>query len=126
MSGIVSFQLTILTFANSLSTYLGRNIKFYRNLKSICHEMSLRLRVLNLVEIVLRVPPLFVIDEILKVGLGIQALSHQEFPLFEENYYKTSSQNFTTVSQYNPLLYKVVVFGLIRLILSAIGEFFQH
>ncbi|XP_044755698.1 protein TRC8 homolog [Coccinella septempunctata] len=83
--------------------------------------MSLRLRVLNLVEIVLRVPPLFVIDEILKAGLGINSFTNHDFPLFEENFYKTSSQNFTTASQYNPLLYRFVVIGLIRFILSAIG-----
>ncbi|XP_045473451.1 protein TRC8 homolog [Harmonia axyridis] len=83
--------------------------------------MSLRLRVLNLVEIVLRVPPLFVIDEILKVGLGIYSFTEQAFPLFEENFYKNSPQNVTTTSQYNPVLYRFVVIGLIRLILSTVG-----
>ncbi|KAK9887363.1 hypothetical protein WA026_022031 [Henosepilachna vigintioctopunctata] len=86
--------------------------------------MSLRLRVLNLVEIVLRVPPLFVIDEILKVGIGIHEFDHDitNFAV-EEKYDKNdgNGQNFTTAIPYNPVFYRFVLIGLIRLLLSAVG-----
>lgn len=123
LSQFVGSELTILTFIILRSTSLGRNIKFYCNSTTICNEMSLRLRVLNLVEIVLRVPPLFVIDEILKLGLGIYGFTEQDFPLIEENYYKNTPQNFTSATQYNPVIYRFVVIALIRFLLSTLGEF---
>ncbi|KAL3269792.1 hypothetical protein HHI36_008851 [Cryptolaemus montrouzieri] len=85
--------------------------------------MSFRLRVLNLVEIVLRVPPLFVIDEILKVGIGINEFSEHDLTNFEERYDKieVNAQNFTTSLPYNPVFYRFVLIGLIRLLLSAVG-----
>lgn len=33
--------------------------------------MSVRTKVLGLVDVIMRVPPLFVIDEILKIGMGL-------------------------------------------------------
>lgn len=40
--------------------------------------MSLRLRVLGLLDVLLRVPPLFVIDEILKISMGLGHLTFED------------------------------------------------
>lgn len=42
--------------------------------------MSLRLKALALVEVLLRVPPLFVVDEFLKISLGLP-VSSEEVPV---------------------------------------------
>lgn len=40
--------------------------------------MSIRLRVLGLLDVILRVPPLFVIDEILKISMGLGHLTFED------------------------------------------------
>nr|CAH7746034.1 unnamed protein product [Callosobruchus chinensis] len=90
--------------------------------------MSFRGRILGLVEVVLRVPPLFVIDEILKIGiLGVGELHehilspttvvdgilHTETDVF---------QNSTTTSQlHDPMVYGVVLMYIFRLSVSTLG-----
>lgn len=50
--------------------------------------MSIRLRVLGLLDVVMRVPPLFVIDEILKISMG---LGHLTFGDEQRNYTTNAS-----------------------------------
>lgn len=50
--------------------------------------MSIRLRVLGLLDVILRVPPLFVIDEILKISMG---LGHLTFEDEKRNYTTNAS-----------------------------------
>lgn len=87
--------------------------------------MSFRGRVLGLVEVVLRVPPLFVIDEILKIGLGLTELSEHDLSNFgEEEYEKVAStyNNVTTSAMpYDPVVYKFILMSVVRLLFSALG-----
>lgn len=68
--------------------------------------MSLRSKVLALVEVVLRVPPLFVVDEFLKISLGLPVSSgeevlvlsnvtvdHVDIPETDGNYYDANFYN---------------------------------
>ncbi|EFA10501.1 protein TRC8 homolog [Tribolium castaneum] len=85
--------------------------------------MSFRSRVLGLVEVVLRVPPLFVIDEILKFGIGLEELSEHDLSNFQERYDKfeeTFQGNSTTIA-YDPVLYKFILVSVLRLLLSTLG-----
>lgn len=83
--------------------------------------MSFRLR--NLGEILLRVPPLFVIDEILKIGIGIHELTEHDLSNLEEKHEGIGQniQNVTTSVGYNPVVYKIILFGFLRLLLSALA-----
>ncbi|CAG9834111.1 unnamed protein product [Diabrotica balteata] len=90
--------------------------------------MSFRGRVLGFVEVVLRVPPLFVIDEILRVGLlGIVELSDQDLQQSEEllaskQQYKYNNVTTTGTSEtFDPLVYRFILMSFIRLIISTIG-----
>ncbi|XP_019874178.2 protein TRC8 homolog [Aethina tumida] len=86
--------------------------------------MSFRSRVLNLVEVVLRVPPLFVIDEILKIGLGLSELSEHDLSTINEQYDKVVEHNvynYTTNMPDDPALYRFIFVALVRLLFSAIG-----
>ncbi|CAH0554717.1 unnamed protein product [Brassicogethes aeneus] len=87
--------------------------------------MSFRSRVLSLVEVVLRVPPLFVIDEILKIGLGLTELSEHDLSssLINENEEKPQIEilyNYTSVPD-DPAIYRFIIVALVRLLFSAIG-----
>ena len=88
-----------------------------------CNEMSLRSRVLGLVEVVLRVPPLFVIDEILKFGIGLEELTEHDLSSFQEKFeqFEENIRSNATTVPYNPVFYKFFFVSLLRLLLSAVG-----
>lgn len=85
--------------------------------------MSLRRQVLGLVEIVLRVPPLFVIDEILKIGLGLADITEHDLSDIEERYAinDDNSLNYTS-SHHDPTFYRFVLISLARFLLSSLGN----
>lgn len=86
--------------------------------------MSFRSRVLGLLEVALRVPPLFVIDEILKIGLGISDFSEHELSNFDEksDTLQGNTYNDTTNSNFNNIIiYRLVFITILRLVLSILG-----
>lgn len=90
--------------------------------------MSLRARILGLVEILLRVPPLFVVDEILKIGLGLSEIT--EYDLNELQHRPQADQgpgyagfNSSAPVQYDPTFYKFVIMALVRLLVNTCGEY---
>lgn len=91
--------------------------------------MSLRARVLGLVEVLLRVPPLFVIDEILKIGLGLsdyQDLSSHELTYFvikppDPDKVENSFSNTSSYLAFDAKVSKYVLLSVIRLLLGTIG-----
>lgn len=90
--------------------------------------MSLRTKVLGLVEVVLRVPPLFVIDEILKTGFGISQT--EEFDLSSDRYKSTVEYvggeehdlNYTSSIRHDPVFYTILIVSLGRLALCCAGN----
>ncbi|KAK5644572.1 hypothetical protein RI129_005872 [Pyrocoelia pectoralis] len=78
--------------------------------------MSFRTKILGLIEVFLRVPPIFVIDEIFKIGLGLSDLTEYDITELEEN-----ASNYTVTINYDPTFYKVVVISLARLSISTLG-----
>lgn len=85
--------------------------------------MSLRTKVLRFVEIVLRVPPLFVIDEILKVGIGDPPeFTEEELAKYESFGSLSGDHNSTTYLQYDRTFYKLLLTALMRMLLCAVGK----
>lgn len=88
-------------------------------------DMDYRTKVLGLVEVVLRVPPLFVIDEILKIGLiGFNGLAEydlsdigEKFENNENGYHNVTAQT----GQFDTVMYKVILISVIRLLVSTSG-----
>lgn len=88
-------------------------------------DMDYRTKVFGLVEIVLRVPPLFVIDEILKIGLigftGIAEYDLTDIGVKIENSENTFNNVTSHSGQYDPVMYKVILMSVIRLLVSTFG-----
>lgn len=106
----------------------------------VCNvEMSFhfRLRLLGILEVGLRVPPLFVIDEILRAGLGINDLSEHDLSNFDNGKLlnnspqvvldgapfnaSTTPDSPSTTTYEDLLIYKFVFISLLRLTLSFLG-----
>lgn len=91
--------------------------------------MSLRARLLAVVEVLMRVPPVFVIDEILKLGFGFADLSQDLSDSPSDHLadiIKNDQENatFSNISTYMPLdsmLSKLIVLSMIRFLLAIVG-----
>lgn len=96
--------------------------------------MSFRTKLLALVDVLLRVPPLFIMDELLRIGLGI----HQG----DSNHYNSSSEvddadagitgeaviptisvYSESESQYHAQFYKVFIVPSLKYLLSCLGKY---
>lgn len=96
--------------------------------------MSFRTKLLALVDVLLRVPPLFIMDELLRIGLGV--------PQDDSNHYNSSFEVddadasitgeavISTVSvysdseaQYQTQFYKVLIVSSLKYLLSCLGKF---
>ncbi|XP_022915966.1 protein TRC8 homolog isoform X2 [Onthophagus taurus] len=79
--------------------------------------MSLRAKILSFGEILLRVPSLFVIDEILKISLGLP--NRSDFAGYEESfdYFEEKVQNITALD-YDPNFKWFLLASLYRLLIS--------
>lgn len=106
------------TYLNHFCTFtLHSKFSVYHN----CNEMSLRTKVLRLVEIVLRVPPLFIIDEILKIGIVLSDFTEHDLSGFEQSF-EEDARNASSTIQYNPTFYKLVLAAFIRFMLCMCGK----
>jgi E3 ubiquitin-protein ligase RNF139 len=96
--------------------------------------MAIRTKLLALVDVILRVPPLFIMDELLRIGLGL--------PQGTTNYYNSSFEvddasiieeelppiipDYTNTGvQYDVQFYKVLVATVIKFILSCMGKLYS-
>lgn len=87
--------------------------------------MSLRSKVLSLVDVILRVPPLFIIDELFRIGLG---LPHSENYVSKESYLNvteilTQNESLSETIHYDTQFYKIFVINAAKFILSCFGEY---
>lgn len=88
--------------------------------------MSLRVKVMELVKLVLRVPPLIIIDEILKLGLGLGELhehdlsDQEDFGLRAGRLKSPEMEDYK--SPYSPF-YQFIIMYMIRLVLSSVGKY---
>lgn len=84
--------------------------------------MSLRTKVLTLVEIVLRVPPLFIIDEILKVSIVPPGFTEQDLSGFEQSFDDNASHPAPAL-QYHQNFYRLMLAVFIRFMFYMCGKF---
>lgn len=88
--------------------------------------MSFRGKVLSLIDVVLRVPPLFIIDELFRIGLG---LPHPENFVLKESYLNVTEILFQneslseTIQNYDSHFYKILLINAVKFILSCFGEY---
>lgn len=82
---------------------------------------------LGFVEVMLRVPPLFLIDEILKVGLGLSEFAEDlaDFDNFEvtSSYFSNYSTAYIAA---DPLFYRYLLISFTRLIFGTLGEYLRN
>jgi len=58
-------------------------------------ETSIRERILSFADVVMRVPPLFIIDELLRIGLG---LPNDNINVLKNNEYSSQTTNLSNIA----------------------------
>lgn len=84
--------------------------------------MSLRSRALALVEVLLRVPPLFVVDEFLKISLGLPVSTGEEVPILSAVTAEHVDPSESDVNYYDANFYNAFVFTLVKFFICCLGE----
>ncbi|CAH2215831.1 jg23262 [Pararge aegeria aegeria] len=78
--------------------------------------MSLRSKALALVEVLLRVPPLFVVDEFLKASLGVPLSTGEEVPMLSsvsvDGEILENDSVYYDAHFYNAFIYLLVKFAI--------------
>lgn len=92
--------------------------------------MSLRSKALALVEVLLRVPPLFVVDEFLKISLGLPVSSGEETVLANITM-DAGAVDLTDpdVNYYDANFYNAFFFTIVKFFVCCLGKcrfFFKH
>ena len=92
--------------------------------------MSMRTKVLGMVDVLMRVPPLFVIDEMLKISMGLpKAVTEDQF-----NYNSTTASQAAAsiIDQFDDLplhtgdsleFYKLLSLSTLKFLLCLLGNF---
>lgn len=93
--------------------------------------MSIRSRVLVLVDVILRVPPLFIIDELLRIGLGLSHSDEADSKVLDNESPEESSVLFnqSVTSEFfdgDILGSKYLVIALVKVIFSLLGKIFNN
>lgn len=94
--------------------------------------MSVRTKVLGLVDVIMRVPPLFIIDEILKISMGIPPNANTTNSGASELLTESNLSSIDRIiknSTENPFndeidFYKVLSLTTLKFIVCLLGEFF--
>lgn len=89
--------------------------------------MSFRLRVRELIDVILRVPPLFLIDELLRIGLGIPYQTENEISLEIANAtVSDGSSHFEEIggvgASYDAQFYAFLMITALKFAASCIGK----
>lgn len=85
--------------------------------------MSLRSKALALVEVLLRVPPLFVVDEFLKISLGLPVSSGEEVSILSNitlDHIDFSEQDST---YYDANFYNAFFFTFLKFLICCLGTY---
>lgn len=82
--------------------------------------MSVRTKILGFVDVILRVPPLFLLDEIFKIGLGLP-LANEE-PYLDLNVTKVILTDAEQIT-YDNDFYRVLLTTACKFIVCCLGEF---
>ncbi|CAB3260919.1 unnamed protein product [Arctia plantaginis] len=83
--------------------------------------MSLRSKALALVEVLLRVPPLFVVDEFLKISLGLPVSSGEEVAILSNITVDHVDITDSEANYYDANFYNAFFFTLLKFFVCCIG-----
>ncbi|KAM3957997.1 TRC8 ring finger protein [Aphomia sociella] len=83
--------------------------------------MSLRSKALALVEVLLRVPPLFVVDEFLKISLGLPVSSGEEVSVLSNVTVDHVDIFDTDANYYDANFYNALIFTLLKFLICCLG-----
>lgn len=86
--------------------------------------MSLRSRALALVEVLLRVPPLFVVDEFLKISLGLPVSGGDEVSILSNVTLDHVDVSDSDGNYYDANFYNAFVFTLMKFLVCCLGKHF--
>lgn len=84
--------------------------------------MSLRSKALALVEVLLRVPPLFVVDEFLKISLGLPVSSGDEVSVLSNLTVDHIDLSDADANYYDANFYNAFFFTLLKFLVCCLGE----
>lgn len=84
--------------------------------------MSLRSKALALVEVLLRVPPLFVVDEFLKISLGLPVSSGEEVTILSNITVDSFDVTDSEANYYDANFYNAFFFTLLKFLVCCIGK----
>lgn len=86
--------------------------------------MSLRSKALALVEVLLRVPPLFVVDEFLKISLGLPVSSGEEGSVLANITVDGVAVDMmdSDVNYYDANFYNALFFTIVKFLVCCLGE----
>lgn len=88
--------------------------------------MPLMTKCLALVEIVLRVPPLFVVDELLKFSLGLPMSSVEHEPIIFSNSTQDEGVDISDALFYDANFLKGLLFTIFKFSLCCFGEYILY
>lgn len=83
--------------------------------------MSLRSKALALVEVLLRVPPLFVVDEFLKVSLGLPVSNGEDVPSLSNATDDHVDITDSDTNYYDANFYNAFLFTLLKFLICCLG-----
>lgn len=86
--------------------------------------MSLRSKALVLVEVLLRVPPLFVVDELLKISLGLPVSTGEEVSLLSTVTADHVDASDSNPNFYDANFYNAFVLTLLKFFVCCLGMSF--
>lgn len=85
--------------------------------------MSLRSKALALVEVLLRVPPLFVVDEFLKISLGLPVSGGEEVSALSNVTVDHVDITSSDVNYYDSQFYNAFVITLFKFFVCCLGTY---
>lgn len=86
--------------------------------------MSLRSKALALVEVLLRVPPLFVVDEFLKISLGLPVSTGEEVSVLSSVTVDHVDINDSDTNYYDANFYNAFFLTLLKFFVCCLGTYF--
>lgn len=86
--------------------------------------MSLPNKLLRIVDVLLRVPPLFIIDELLRIGLGLPQYDSAKETLAEsEGTQAAYGFQVDSLTNFDSQFYKFLLITFMKFIISLLGKF---
>lgn len=99
--------------------------------------MSVRTKVLGMVDVIMRVPPLFVIDEILKISMGLTTASLNDIAGNQQQAINSTTAAIDSLSESDSIIdhlsemdsqefYKIMPLTVLKFLICLVGKFTEY